>query len=402
MTFATMLSIFAALANSCAPGATEENTLATAQKWVPTEAVDDMAFAFMAENGIPGLAIGITRDGEQRIYTYGVASRETRSPVTADTLFELGSISKTFNATLAAYAQSKGKLSLTDRVGDHVKKMEGTAVGDIQLWQLGTHSAGGFPLQFPAYVRTDADADQYYLNWAPSYVAGTRRTYANPSIALLGIVSASVIGKSYAEAMQAFLLPELNLRDTWIRVPVASEYRYAQGYNSTDLPVRLTDGPLADEAYGMRSSAKDMLHFLEQNIRQETGIPSLDDALKETQVGYFKIGPMTQALVWEKYALPVSMDELVAGNSALVSGRDLPVTKLSLQSDTSRYLFNKTGGTGGFGAYAIFIPSERSGIVILANKSHSNESRVRLAYSLLVRSTIAEVRAPGQTSKRCP
>jgi len=68
----------------------------------------------MAKDGIPGMAVGIVDDGKPFFFYYGVASKQTQQPVTSSTLFEVGSISKTFTAALAAYAQVRGFVSLPD------------------------------------------------------------------------------------------------------------------------------------------------------------------------------------------------------------------------------------------------------------------------------------------------
>ena len=75
--------------------------------------VQQAANAVMQQYAIPGLVIAISNNGQQHFYSFGVASKTTQTPVTPDTLFEMGSISKLFTATLASYAQVKGQLSLT-------------------------------------------------------------------------------------------------------------------------------------------------------------------------------------------------------------------------------------------------------------------------------------------------
>lgn len=75
-------------------------------------AVDNAVRPMMAKEHIPGMAVGITISGKSWIFNYGVASTETHKAVSDDTLFEIGSISKTFTATLTAWAQVQGQLSL--------------------------------------------------------------------------------------------------------------------------------------------------------------------------------------------------------------------------------------------------------------------------------------------------
>ena len=83
------------------PSATRPMTLQDRIK----SAVDTAIRPVMAKYSIPGMAVGITVAGKSYVFSYGVASTETRQPVTRDTLFEIGSVSKTFTATLASYAQ---------------------------------------------------------------------------------------------------------------------------------------------------------------------------------------------------------------------------------------------------------------------------------------------------------
>ena len=90
--------------------------------------VDETIRPLMALNGIAGMAVGVVVDGRPYVFDYGVASKATKQPVTRDTLFELGSVSKTFTATLASYAQIEGDLSLNDPVSKHLPSLDGTRV----------------------------------------------------------------------------------------------------------------------------------------------------------------------------------------------------------------------------------------------------------------------------------
>ncbi|MEN5203137.1 class C beta-lactamase [Stenotrophomonas sp. TWI700] len=353
-------------------------------KGIDASLIDTRAAAFMRRYRVPGMVIGLTRDGHHYFYSYGVASKATGQPITPDTLFELGSISKTFTATLAAYAQTLNVLSLMDPVGNHVQELQPYPIGKVPLWQLGTHCAGGLPLQFPDTVKTEPDALRYYQQWHPSHIGGERRSYAKPSIALLGVAAARALGLPFQEAMEGMLFPTLALTSTWLRVPQHERTRYAQGYNAADVAVRLTSGPYAQEAYGVRSSARDLIRFIELNITLNTGDPGLDQALLQTQFGRFEVGPMTQALAWEQYHYPLPLADLMEGHSEQMthrSNRTRPVTSL-LSKDHSR-MYSKSGTTAGFASYAAYIPSRGTGIVILTNKTHPDAARAKMAHALL-------------------
>ena len=100
--------------------------------------------------------------------------------------------------------------------------------------------------------------------------------------------------------------------------------------------------------------------------------------------GYYQLGAITQDLIWEQYRYPVSVDDLVHGNSAKVSFETLPVQALQPPLAPQQAVWiNKTGATNGFGAYVAFVPSRKLGIVILANRNYPNEARVRLALRVL-------------------
>jgi beta-lactamase class C len=348
------------------------------------KSIRDAVQAFMRQYDVPGVAIAITQNGKQTFYNFGVASRETKQQVNSDTLFEVGSISKTFTATLTAYAVANGQLSLADHPSKYFPEFSGTEFDKAKLLNLGTHTAGGFPLQVPDEIRNTDQLMAYFKAWKPQYPAGTQRTYANPSIGMLGVITAKAMQEPFDTAMEKQLFPMLGLPGTYINVPADRMSRYAQGYNSKNAPVRVNPGVLADEAYGVKSNAKDLLRFIEVNLGNVKVEGKLQQAIANTHIGYFKLGGMTQDLVWEQYSYPVDLDTLLEGNSSKVAHQNNPVTRLdpplAAQQDV---LINKTGATNGFGAYVAFIPARKIGIVILTNRSHPTDARVRLAYAVL-------------------
>lgn len=343
-----------------------------------------LAEGFMRENHIPGMAIAVTVDGKERFYNFGVASKETQRKVTSDTLFELGSISKTFLATLAAYAQEEGKLALTGRVETYLPEFQGTPFGKVSLINLGTHTAGGFPLQVPDEVTDREQLVAWLKAWKPRYPAGTQRSYANPSIGMLGAIAAKQMGAPYAEVAQSTLFPKLGLADTYVRVPAGKLDVYAQGYSSEDKPVRVHPGVLDAEAYGVKSTARDLLHYVEVQMGEAPVDPAMQRAIAATHVGYYRSGPMTQDLAWEHYPWPVDKDDLLTGNATRMIREDQPAAALTPpQPATENTLINKTGATGGFGAYVAFVPARKLGLVILTNHNHATEVRVGFAYEVL-------------------
>ena len=338
----------------------------------------------MQAQAVPGIAVAVTVNGKPHYFNYGVASKESAQPVTENTLFEIGSVSKTFTATLVAYAQATGKLSLSDKASSVLPDLRGSAFDNISVLQLGTYSAGGLPLQFP----DDADAPDkmlgYFKQWKPTYAAGTHRQYSNPSLGLFGYLAAQSIGAPFDDVMEKTLLPKLGLKHTYLKVPQAQIGLYAQGYNKEDKPVRVGPGALDSEAYGVKTSAADLIRYVEANMKPARLEDPLQRAIAATHTGYYKVGDMTQGLGWEFYPYPVSLDKLLAGNSTQMAMEAHEVQWLTPpQPQPESVLINKTGSTGGFGAYVAYVPSKDIGIVILANKNYPNPERIKIAHTIL-------------------
>ena len=351
---------------------------------------------------IPGLAVGVTIGGEHHIYTHGVASRETGAPVSADTIFELGSISKLFTVTLAALAEGRGLLSLEEPVSTYRPELSRSVFDRITPINLATHTTGGLPLQVPDRVGSEAGLMHYLSEWWPASAVGRTRSYSNIGIGLLGLIVAERFGTSYARAAQELLFPALGLDSTYIEVPESAAARYAFGHaKGDDRPIRVEPGMLDAEAYGVKSSARDMLRFLDAHLGdahlgdahlgdahlgQAALAPEIRAALDKTRTGYFKTAYYVQNLVWEQYPWPTNLKRLIDGNASEMALEIQPVQQVARPlppKDT--VLLNKTGSTYGFGAYVALLPGEALGIVVLANRNYPNAARVAATYRLIER-----------------
>ena len=378
MSFLTLLSLSTCFlaASSHAAGDIDQAALKVA--------VDNVIKPLMQKSAIPGMAVAVTVNGKNYFYNYGVASKETRQAVANTTLFEIGSVSKTFTATLASYAQANGLFSLSDSVSQHLPYLRGSSFDNISLLHLGTHTAGDFPLQVPENITNNDELMAYYKNWKPAHAAGTNRTYSNPGIGLLGIVTAKSMGMSFADAMEKKLFPELGMTHSYVNVPAGQMKNYAQGYNKEDAPVRVNPGMLALESYGVKTNTADLIRYIDANM----GLLKLDGKLQRaitgTHTGYFKSGEMTQDLMWEQYPGAAKLPQLLAGNSYEIIYETTSAGKLTppLPPQTD-VLINKTGSTAGFGAYALYHPAKKVGIVMLANRNYPIDQRVSAAYQIL-------------------
>jgi beta-lactamase class C len=349
-----------------------------------TAAVDRAFRPLLQEKDVPGIAVAVTVDGRQYFFSYGVASKDRNTPVTKDTLFEIGSVSKTFTATLVCYAQALGKISLNDHPAKYMPRLRHSAIDEASLLNLGTYTAGGLPLQFPDAVTNNAEMATYFQHWKPSATPGAQRRYSNPSIGLLGNITGLAMIGNFADLVETELFPKLGLSHSYIRVPESEMANYAWGYDRANKPIRVNPGVFDAEAYGVKSTATDMIRFVETNIRPENLETPIRRAVEGTHIGYFKIGEMVQGLGWEQYPYPITLDRLLAGNSTTMIMDANAATQLTPpQTPSGPTLFNKTGTTNGFGAYVAFVPEKKIGIVMLANKNIPIPARITATHAVL-------------------
>lgn len=333
---------------------------------------------------IPGMAVGITMDGKDFVFNYGVGSKTAQKSITDRSLFEIGSISKTFTATAAAYAQAEGKLALTDKVSKIFPDCKSTKFGELSLLNLGTHTPGGLPLQLPTSITTGEQLHDYLKHWKPSYEPGKFRTYNNPGIGILGLITAQSMNQNFDSLMEKIIFPALGMSDSFINVPDSRMNDYVQGYTESGSPTRMSKSLIADEAYGVKTTAHDLLLYIEDNIDPKKLDSKIQRALTTTHTSFFKVGVMTQDLIWEQYPYPVELRTLLEGNSnSMIFEANKATEIIPPAAPVENVWINKTGSTNGCSAYIAFVPAKKLGIVLLANKSYPIKDRVTIAHKIM-------------------
>ncbi|ELY4320118.1 beta-lactamase [Cronobacter turicensis] len=357
--------------------------LGSAAQAAPVSRPDAVVNPLMARYQIPGMAVAVSVNGETHLWHYGVASKATRKPVDEKTLFEIGSLSKTFTATLASAAQQEGKLDFSAPASQYLPALRGSAFDRVTLRNLATHTSG-MPLFVPDDVKNTAQLMAWYRAWQPAQPVGTERVYSNLGIGMLGMITAKALDKPFSEAMEQGLLADFGMTHTFINVPDAAMDDYAQGYNKDDKPVRVTPGPLDAESYGLKSSSADLLRYLQIQLGERDVAPRWRQAINATHNGYYRSGEFTQGMMWEYYPWPSPLSRLVEGNSSQRIMKGLTATAIVPPEPAPQAAwYNKTGSTNGFSTYAVFIPEKRIALIMLANKWFPNDDRVKAAYDII-------------------
>ena len=356
--------------------------------------VDDAILRFMAEHSVPGAAVGIVTPEGCRVFNYGFANPAMKTPVTDATLFEIGSVSKTFAATLASYAVVAGRLSLDEPVAGRIPTLAGSPFGRVTLLELGTHTSG-LGLMPPKGVGNEAQLETRLAEWKLPYRPGTKRTYSNVGIGLLGSVAARSLGRDYPSAVTGTILAPLGMKHTFYDVPASESADYALGTDRAGNAARLTRGVLWAEAYGIKTTASDMLIFLKANIGK-AGAGDLAKAVRATHTGYFRTGDFTQCLIWDELPYPVDDRAIAAAYASTNAIATLPVQRLDPPlPPESGVLYGKTGMMKGFSSYVAFVPGEGVGIVMLFNRPTPGDERVRLAIRILQAAQASHPAAPA-------
>jgi CubicO group peptidase (beta-lactamase class C family) len=231
---------------------------------------------------VPGLALAIVQNLEV-IYSrgFGVTSVEDGGlPVTPQTLFRIGSITKSMTTTALMRLVESGRLNLDRPIKDYVPWLtfsEEGAAGRITLRMLLSHSAG-LPTSHTPFGRRDpAGLEAYVREDVPRYpfVAPPARlySYSNPGIRIAGYIAQVVSGRPYTQLMQELVFDPLEMGRTTFDPAVAMTYPLAQSHDLNDdgtlsVQHRYADDTGAYPSGSVISTALDLTHFAVMHMNQ--------------------------------------------------------------------------------------------------------------------------------------
>ena len=233
---------------------------------------------------VPGAVLGIWHDGATTIAPYGVLNKATGVEVTADSLFQIGSVSKPWTATMIVQLAAEQKLDLDDSV---VKLLPEAPIDPrITVRHLLTHTSGIDGDVFTDTGRGDDCVEKYVALLGDVdrlFEPGAAYSYCNAGFVLLGRIIEVLDGRTWDESLKARLVEALGLTRTVTLPEEAILHRAALGHLPTDgSPVKTWQLPRSIGPAGLiTQSAGDLLEFARMHLTDERYT-----AMQEPQVPY--------------------------------------------------------------------------------------------------------------------
>ena len=312
--------------------------------------VDSLAMPFMKKGNTIGLALGVLENGQTHVYGYGETAKDNQLIPDANTIFEIGSITKTFTATLLAYFVQQGKIGLDDPVNKYLPdSIAGLQYNGkpVTIRSLANHSSG-LP-RMPADLLTKADPGNPYRGYSnsdmfsflahfkPYREPGAQYEYSNLAVGLLGVILERVSGKPYEQLVQEIICQPLQMKNTGIALTPEDSSRFALGYNVQLQAVHTWEFQSFAGAGAIRSCINDMLLYAKAQISKDD--TPLQQAIQLTHQPTFAYEQNKVGLGWHIFIL-----------------------------DGKNYLAHD-GQTGGYSCSMIFNPGSGKAVVILTNAS---------------------------------
>jgi len=301
-----------------------------------------------------GIVVGVIEPDGRRVVAYGnlangdLANRDPRT-LDGDTIFEIGSVTKVFTSLLLADMVNRKEVALDDPAAKYLPenvKMPERSGKSITLHDLSTHSSGlprlpsNMKWKDPRNPYADYSVDDLY-QFLSGYTLprdpGSEFEYSNLGAGLLGHLLAYRAGTDYESLIRIRITEPLSMPDTGITLSSSMKQRMATGHTAMLAPVANWDLPTLAGAGALRSSANDMLTFLEAFLGYKES--PLAPAMKAMLEVRRPLGQVTVGLGW-----------------IIMSAHD-------------REIAAHDGGTGGFRSWVGYDPKERIGVVVLSNAS---------------------------------
>ncbi|MEJ0087460.1 MAG: serine hydrolase domain-containing protein [Pseudomonadota bacterium] len=387
--FASALALFLVHTAHAASPAGADTALAS---------LDPLFEKFMQENHVPGLVYGVVANGQfVRVKSFGVQDLQSKTPVSADTVFRIASMSKQMAALATLKLRDAGKVSLDAPAENYIPELRAfkypTADSPkITVRDLLSHGAG-FVTDDPWGDRqldmSESDFTRLLERSVPfSRAPAMAYEYSNFGYALVGRLITNTAGTNYAEYVTDSLIRPLGMTSTGYDIARAPASRRALGYRWED-DAWLEEPTLGPGVFGAMGGLTTTANDYAKYVRWVLGAwPPRDgadgDILRRASVREIA-RPANYSLVAPPL-IPGECPRSMAYGFGIVSYSDC---QLGVH-------FGHSGGLPGFGSNVLFIPNRGLGVFAFANRTYAPASRVvREAADVLAASgAFPELQAP--------
>lgn len=333
---------------------------------------DTLARIYLSDPGNSSLSIGLVNGDSTETFFYGETKKGTGLLPEKSTLYEIGSISKTFTAIMVAHAVNEGKIKLDD---DIRKYLPGTFPDlefkgiPIKIVNLCNHTSGLPSIPDDFEKQPDYNAADPYLHYSkemiygylrsfkPDASPGTESSYSNLGFGVLGTILENVYGKPLEKLVEQTITKPLKMYHTKYEVSLTEQKLMAIGYSDqTGKAVPYWNLAAFKAAGGLKADLNDMLLYVKANIKAnlkanvKTNLTSKNkDFLLTYQVTDHQ-EDFERGLAWMIQPLKNEQD---LKNGTLKNPK----------------VIWHNGGTAGFRSFCGFIKDGQQGIVILSNSS---------------------------------
>jgi CubicO group peptidase (beta-lactamase class C family) len=273
------------------------------------DTVNHVISTYIQTKGNVGVSVGVFYNGKNFFYNYGERKKGSNQLPDQHTLYDIGSITKTFTSTLLAVAINKGKVTLetpiTEFLPDSVAA--NSDLKKITIKDLANHTSG-LPREGDNFERTIIDANQPFGNYGTkemfSYLKHAKLTrqpgdayeYSNLAVGLLGVLLEKIYSEPYPELVRQYITVPLQMNETMCAVDSLRFKDLAEGYGDLFQSVPFIKITSLQSAGVIKSSASDLINFTKAQLF--TPDPTLKAAIKLTHLVTYNNGYIVVGLIW--------------------------------------------------------------------------------------------------------
>jgi len=315
--------------------------------------VNKYARPLMNDTSMVGLSLGIYYKDENFFFNYGNTVKGGQTPPTKNTVYEIGSITKTFTGIILSHAVTENKIDLNDDIRTYLNEEFDNLNYDgmpIKIINLANHSSGlpediiptefnslKNPTMFDIINIFENDKGSMFLrdlhNVKIDFEPGHMIRYSNTGMIILGIILENIYNTSYAELIYKYFRHPYGMNNTETVYYKSDTDNYTKGYDKKGQVMPHITFQIAGAAGGLKSTTHDMIIYIRENIKVNVK------------------------------AIQLSQESTIDKN-----GQEIGLGwQIRTDLENNKILWHD-GGEPGFSSYIAILPDKNIGIICLMNQ----------------------------------